>query len=68
MATHSSVLAWRILGTVDPGPCKGVAQSCTQLKQLSSSSRITEVYKKSQLLRKTIIKSLKIPYTGPWKN
>ena len=34
MATHSSVLAWRIPGTVEPG---GVAQSQTQLKQLSSS-------------------------------
>ena len=35
MATHSSVLAWRIPGTVEPG---GVAQSRTRLKQLSSMS------------------------------
>ena len=35
MATHSSVLAWRIPGMVEPG---GVAQSQTQLKQLNSSS------------------------------
>jgi len=33
MATHSSVLAWRIPGTAEPG---GVAQSWTRLKWLSS--------------------------------
>ena len=40
MATHSSVLAWRIPGTGEPGGLQvsGVAQSQTQLKQLSSSS------------------------------
>ena len=40
MATHSSVLAWRIPGTGEPGglPSMGVAQSRTRLKQLSSSS------------------------------
>ena len=41
MATHSSVLAWRIPGTGrEPGglPSMGVAQSLTRLKQLSSSS------------------------------
>ena len=40
MATHSSVLAWRIPGTGELGglPVSGVAQSWTQLKQLSSSS------------------------------
>ena len=39
MATHSSVLAWRIPGTGAwwAADC-GVAQSRTQLKQLSSSS------------------------------
>ena len=38
MATHSSVLAWRIPGTGEPGglPIYGVAQSWTRLKQLSS--------------------------------
>ena len=35
MATHSSVLAWRIPGTGVPS---GVAQSRTQLKRLSGSS------------------------------
>ena len=31
MATHSSVLAWRIPGTGEPGVVYGVAQSRTQL-------------------------------------
>ena len=35
MATHSSILAWRIPGTTEPD---GLAQSRTRLKQLSSSS------------------------------
>ena len=39
MATHSSVLAWRIPGTAEPGGAfYGVAQSRTRLKRLSSSS------------------------------
>ena len=40
MATHSSVLAWRIPGTGEPGGLlsMGVAQSQTWLKRLSSSS------------------------------
>ena len=39
MATHSSVLAWRIPGTGEPGGLpSGVAQSRTWLKWLSSSS------------------------------
>ena len=38
MATHSSVLAWRIPGTGEPGGLpSGVAQSWTRLKRLSSS-------------------------------
>ena len=46
MATHSSVLAWRIPGTGEPGglPSMGVAQSQTRLKWLSSSSPITAIY------------------------
>ena len=39
MATHSSVLAWRIPGTGEPGAIYGIAQNLTQLKRLSSSSR-----------------------------
>ena len=38
MATHSSVFAWRIPGTGEPGGLYGGAQSWTRLKQLSSSS------------------------------
>ena len=39
MATHSSVLAWRIPGTGEPGGLPyGVVQSRTRLKRLSSSS------------------------------
>ena len=37
MATHSSLLTWRIPGTGEPG---GVAQSRARLKRLSSSSRV----------------------------
>ena len=36
MATHSSVLAWRIPGMGEPGGVYGVAQSRTRLKWLSS--------------------------------
>ena len=41
MATHSSVLAWRIPGTGEPGgsPSMG-SHSRTRLNQLSSSSRV----------------------------
>ena len=40
MATHSSVLAWRIPGTGEPGglPSCGVTQSWIRLKRLSNSS------------------------------
>ena len=42
MAPHSSVLAWRIPGTGEPGglPSMG-SQSQTRLKRLSSSSSFT---------------------------
>ena len=40
MATHSSILAWRIPGTGEPGGLLsiGVTQSRTRLKRLSSSN------------------------------
>ena len=43
MATHSSVLAWRVPGTGEPGglPSMGLDTSWTRLKQLSSSSIIS---------------------------
>ena len=42
MATHSSVLAWRIPGTGEPGglPSLGLQQSQTRLKGLGSSSQL----------------------------
>ena len=42
MATRSSVLAWRIPGTGEPGglPSYGVAQNQTRLKRLSRLSSI----------------------------
>ena len=45
MATHSSVLAWRIPGTGEPCglPSMG-SQSRTRLKRLSSSNEYTTVY------------------------
>ena len=50
MATHSSVLAWRIPGTGEPGglPSVGVAQSRTRLKRLSSRCSITTREKPTQ--------------------
>ena len=49
MATHSSVLAWRITGTGELGGLSvyGVAQSRTRLKRLrsSSSSKVPRVVK-----------------------
>ena len=43
MATHSSVLAWRILWTEEPGAAvHGVTQSTTQLKHLSMHACIGE--------------------------
>ena len=42
MATHSSVLAWRIPGTGEPGglPSMGATQGRTRLKRRSSSSSV----------------------------
>ena len=42
MATHSSILAWRIPGTREP--VYGVAQSRTWLKRLSSSSSSSSMW------------------------
>ena len=43
MATHSSILAWRIPGTEQPGALPyGVAQSQTWLRRLSIHARIGE--------------------------
>ena len=41
MATHSSVLAWRISGTAEPGGLSSMgSHSRTPLKRFSSSSRV----------------------------
>ncbi|XDA89581.1 hypothetical protein R6Z07F_019185 [Ovis aries] len=54
MATHSSVLAWRIPGTGEPGGLPSmVSHSRTRLKRLSSSSSSSNTHKwfKIQKLR-----------------
>ena len=62
MATHSSVFAWRIPGTGEPGglPFYGVAQSQTQLKWLSSSSmkQLVCFWKGSRLSREDDLSDL----------
>ena len=53
MATHSSVLAWRVPGTGEPGglPSMGSHRVRTRLKRLSSSSSKPRIKsRKSQLL------------------
>ena len=45
MPTHSSILAWRILWTEEPGGLQSMgSQSQTLLKRLSSSSSSRENY------------------------
>ena len=51
MATHSSVLAWRIPGTGEPAGLPSMeSQSRTHLKRLSSSSSSNKVPSKSEIL------------------
>ena len=46
MATHSSVLAWRIPGTREPGGLPSIgSQSWTRLKRLSSSSSSRGIFR-----------------------
>ena len=61
MATHSSVLAWRIPGTGEPGrlPSTGL-QSWTRLKRLSSSSRKDQT--------RYMVKSVSFTYLNPLTN
>ena len=48
MATHSSVLAWRIPGMGEP--IYGVAQSQTRLKRLSSSKDSRDIQIDNQMI------------------
>ena len=45
MATHSSVLAWRIPGAASWAAVYGVTQSRTRLKRLSSSSSSSNLHR-----------------------
>ena len=65
MATHSSVLAWRIPGTGEPGwaAIYGVAQSQTRLKWLSSSSMYMKTALKLLCDKYT---KVNITYVGIW--
>ena len=60
MATHSSVLAWRIPGTAEPGglPSMG-SQSQTRLKRLSSGSSSLE----KEMATHSSILAWEIPWT-----
>ena len=49
MATHSSILAWRIPGQARWAAIYGVAQSRTRLKRLSSSSSSSRMYQNCQV-------------------
>ena len=40
MATHSSILAWKILGTEKPGRLHRITKSWTQLKRLNTHTHI----------------------------
>ena len=57
MATHSSVLAWRIPGTREPGglPSMASAQSRTRLKRLSSSSSSSSSRKNEEISISTLL-------------
>ena len=56
MATHSSVLAWRIPGTEEPSGLPSVgSQSRTRLKRLSSSSREQESSKAFSSCREWVL-------------
>ena len=55
MATHSSVLAWRIPGTGEPGGLSSIgSQSRTRLKRLSSSSKIALISLASKVMLKIL--------------
>ena len=50
MATHSSVLAWRIPGTAEPGGLPSrVSHSRTRLRRLSSSSSMESELRRAEV-------------------
>ena len=55
MATHSSVLAWRIPGMGWWASVDGVAQSQKRLKRLSSSSRIRSCGRKGVIANQVFL-------------
>ena len=67
MATHSSILAWRIPGTGEPGglPSKG-SHSRTRLKRLSSSSSTCSGIFPSSSVGKRICLQRRRPWRRQW--
>ena len=65
MATHSSVLAWRIPGMGEPGGAAvyGVTQSRTRLKQLSSSRRLVRVPWIARRSNQSVLKEINREYS-----
>ena len=54
MATHSSILAWRIPGMAEPGGMLSMgSQSWTQLKRLSSSDESNLIFLKMLFISHT---------------
>ena len=52
MATHSSILAWKIRWTEEPGSFHGVAQSDTTEVKHARTSSLTNLHKLSQEKKK----------------
>ena len=64
MATHSSILAWRISGMGEPGGLLvyGVAQGRTRLKRLSSSSSSNCISLEKEMATHSSILAWRIPW------
>ena len=63
MATHSSILAWRIPGTEELAAVYGVAQSRTRLKRFSSSSSRQHIKKQGHYFTNKVhlVKAMVLP-------
>ena len=69
MATHSGILAWRILWTEEPGGPRFIGTHRTWLKQLSTAPILSFTF--SKLLSQTTLSSsfsylLSVPSESPW--